>query len=217
MNKDEKYVQELKDEWRKKLGVSEYIKKGDYIGFPLSEIKIGRIEDMRDSYGDNGDYYPYEIVPDYYKEKQDEDMILILQYLGNAEFLELVSGRTILCWDSDSIPEYEHKIFSPSKSALEFAEQIKYFRENPLMLYNLEEYAFSLSDELKVLYANTTLKNQSALISKLDDMAEESKERITEGIREMATKDHEHALQNNENEIFDVDRFIESHGRKIIK
>ena len=212
MDKNNSRVPELKDEWSNNFGNVNEIKKGDYIGFPLSEIKMGYIYDVRDEYEEKEDEYPYMIDPKSYKEKI-EDKLLILQYLGNSEFLELISGHTIICWGSDLIPP--HEILQPSKSAIDFQTQTIDFLKKPLMLFALEDYAFPLSNELKILYANTTLKKQDSITSILDDMSKKSKESIIEGLKEIAAKDQDKALENHENEIFSVDRFIESHSRKL--
>lgn len=212
---------ELKDKWREKFDRVKEIQKGDYIGFPLSEITAGYLYDLRVGYGDDVSNYPYSIDP-YIDRNMNEDMIVILQYLGDGEFLELITNRIVLCNDGELVPE--HEAFNTSRTALEFAEKVEMFKENPIMVSTLVDYAFPLSDELKLLYYNTTLKNQEAVINRLDKLTELSNELLADGFKEMVAEDHEEALKEVEEmairekehpEIVEVDKFIESHGRKI--
>ncbi|MBR3198681.1 MAG: hypothetical protein IKG27_01555 [Bacilli bacterium] len=183
------------------------IKIGGHIAVPLSQIGIFLITDEYAVQKKQQGLFPYETFVASPKENV-EDHLLILQYLGNSQFLELISGHKV----TDSYSKYTENENNPAnniQNMQSFQKAVEYINENPLGLRNLDEKALPLTEDVKKQYREDTLKNQDYIIETLSNLEKEAKKENETRLTQIAN------ISQNDAEMEDVDRFIENHSRKI--
>ncbi len=182
--------------------LDEKLNPGDYVGFPLEYVRTCGLSFADDGLG----------IVSCENRPQDNNYILILQYLGNYQFLELISGK-ILMGDSNSSEMFcgEDEI-DTFRNMEEFEKSLNVFTEHPLKVevapsgYN-DAVSYKVDGELKFVYATTTLKNQQYIISTLDEMEKLSRDQMKQDVQALKSSDEFNALSVND--------FIESHSHRL--
>ena len=189
----------LKQEWVEKYGkffgeenssclFDDYVEQGALIGFPLSELLVTTINDKFSSLHKGYEGYPYAFG----QEKADvcipHDYILILQYLGDAKFLELISGKVII---NNGITIKD--LYNDTYNLEAFQRELDYYYKFPIDCSSIEEYGLPVSDDLKVQYANTSLNNQEYIEDILEKLELEGRITIDDELGKMAASSQDEA------------------------
>lgn len=206
-----------RDTWSVRFNHLKKFKQGDYIAVPLTILGTYNFYDLHNDAEmmDEG-VFPFTLTDSSdINEEEKMDYLLILQNLGNNKFLELISGSVI----TSQNPNFGEE-FAPTypKNAEEFQQLFDFVRDNPLCINGniscIEDYIFDVDDEVKMFYAQTSLKNQDYIRSTLDELKEEARERLDNELKSIVVPSAQEEAEI-EDVLVDANNFISSHSRRI--